>query len=214
MIYSLVNGFLLGSIVFALGLVVDNTISKETKKYIEKDNYKLYDDGQKKIQFNLLIASPFIYSFIYETCINKTKFFIFEIEKVFIILLIQNLGYFLVHKIFHINTKFYKYHKFHHKFDKILIPSIGNAVSLTEFILAYMTPFGIGAYFTFPSEFSFIVCLFIIAVLNMSIHCFELKNTKYPKFLVSPEKHFNHHRVRNKHYAAPFVDIDEIFERN
>ena len=94
MIYSLVNGFLLGSIVFALGLVVDNTISKETKKYIEKDNYKLYDDGQKKIQFNLLIASPFIYSFIYETCINKTKFFIFEIEKVFIILLIQNLGYF------------------------------------------------------------------------------------------------------------------------
>ena len=75
-----------------------------------------------------------------------------------------------------------------------------------------MTPFGIGAYLTNPSEFSFIICLFIVAVLNMSIHCYELINVRYPSYLVSPSKHFNHHRIRKKHYAAPFIDIDEIFE--
>ena len=75
MLYSLVNGFLLGGIVFALSLIIDNTISKKTKKYIEKDNYKLYSDGQKKIEFNLLVASPFIYSIIYEICINKRSFY-------------------------------------------------------------------------------------------------------------------------------------------
>ena len=113
-------------IVFALGLIIDNTISKETKNILKKIiiNYIVM---VKKIEFNLLVASPFIYSIIYEICINKKKFFIFEIEKVFIILIIQNLGYFLVHKLFHTNSKLYVYHQFHHKFDKILIPSIGNA---------------------------------------------------------------------------------------
>ena len=214
MLYSLITGFFLGGIVYILGLIIDNTLSKETKKSIKKDNYKLYYDGQKTVLFNLLVISPIIYSLIYETCIKKENFFQIELGKIIIILLVQSLGYFLVHKVFHNSKNLYKYHYFHHQFDKILIPSIGNAVSLTEYTFAYMTPFGIGAYLTKPSEFSFILSLFIVAVLNMSIHCYELTNVKYPSYLVSPSKHFSHHRIRKKHYAAPFIDIDEIIEKN
>ena len=133
----------------------------------------------------------------------------FQLFNIITILLIQNIGYYLVHKLFHM-SKLYKFHKFHHKFDKILIPSLGNAVSITEFTLAYMLPFVMGAYITHPSELSMIIPLFLVAILNMSIHCQELNKFKYPSFIVSPKNHFIHHQERNKHFAAPILNIDKI----
>jgi sterol desaturase/sphingolipid hydroxylase (fatty acid hydroxylase superfamily) len=158
----------------------------------------------------MLIISPIIYGFIDKYFIDHsvppTTFHLFNIIT---ILLIQNIGYYLVHKLFHM-SKLYKFHKFHHKFDKILIPSLGNAVSITEFTLAYMLPFVMGAYITHPSELSMIIPLFLVAILNMSIHCQELNKFKYPSFIVSPKNHFIHHQERNKHFAAPILNIDRI----
>lgn len=209
MIYSLVSGFFLGGIVLFIGNLLDNSISAESKKRVMNKNPELFKIGQDKVKKNLLVVSAPIYSLIYETCINKNTYWLsFEPEKWVFILGAQNIGYYCAHRLFHTSRKLYRFHHFHHKFDKILIPSIGNSVSTTEYLLAYMAPFGAGAYLTSPSELTFVMSLFFVALLNMSIHCMELTQYNYPKWLVSPQKHFAHHLGRKKHYAAPIVDVD------
>ena len=55
------------------------------------------------------------------------------------------------------STVLYTIHSFHHQYDKILLPSIGNAVRTMEFISAYLLPFIIAAYLLRPNEISFII---------------------------------------------------------
>lgn len=212
MIWSIVKGFLLGSIVWMLSILADYTVSENNTKILIRENYELYYLANKSLFINMLIISPIIYSFIDLYLIdNNIPPTTFQFINIVIILLIQNIGYYIVHKLFHL-SKFYKFHKFHHKFDKTLIPSLGNAVSITEFIFAYMLPFVLGAYITNPSEISMIIPLFLVAVLNMSIHCQELNRFKYPAYIVSPNNHFIHHQQRNKHFAAPILNIDKLIE--
>jgi len=212
MLLSLGKGFILGSIVWILSIVCDHTISMGSTKLLKKENQELYYLANKSLFINMLIVSPIIYGFIDTYLIDHTiSFGTFQFINIGIILLIQNLGYYLVHKLFH-KSRLYKFHKFHHKFDKRLIPSLGNAVSITEFVLAYMIPFIIGAYVTHPSELSMIIPLFLVAILNMSIHCQEFNNIEYPGFIVSPREHSIHHEQRNKHFAAPVLNLDKILE--
>jgi len=206
------KGFILGSIVWILSILGDHTISKNNTRILKDEDYQLYYLANKSLFINMLIVSPILYSFIDMYLIDHTiSSFTIQPFSIAVILLVQNAGYYLVHKLFHM-TRLYKFHRFHHKFDKRLIPSLGNAVSVEEFVLAYMIPFIIGAYITNPSEISMIIPLFLVATLNMSIHCQELTNIKYPSFIVSPEEHFIHHKQRNKHFAAPLLNIDKILE--
>ena len=99
---------------------------------------------------------------------------------------------------------------FHHQYDKILLPSIGNAVSTMEFISAYLLPFIIAAYFLRPNEISFIIPIGIIGLLNIVIHCKELEDLPWAALFVSPKNHIEHHEVRTKHYAAPTINWDYI----
>ena len=215
MIYSLVSGFFLGGFVLLIGKIVDNTISAKSKKLVMDKSRELFEKGEKQVRKNLLLVSAPVYSLIYETCINKNIYWLtFEPGKWLAILGVQNIGYYCAHRLFHTYRKLYRFHQFHHKFDKILIPSIGNAVSTTEYLFAYMAPFAAGAYTTSPSELTFIMSLFVVALLNMSIHCIEMTKIKYPFFIVSPKKHFAHHIGREKHYAAPILDVDCIIGNN
>ena len=75
-----------------------------------------------------------------------------------------------------------------------------------------MAPFAAGAFMTSPSELTFVMSLFFVALLNMSIHCMELTHLKYPNWLVSPNKHFAHHMGRKKHYAAPILNVDALLD--
>ena len=212
MLWSIGKGFILGSIVWILSILGDYTISKNNTRILKNEDYELYYLANNSLFVNMLIVSPILYSFIDMYLIDHSiSSFTFQPLSIAVILLVQNAGYYLVHRLFH-KSSLYRFHSFHHKFDKRLIPSLGNAVSVEEFVFAYMIPFIMGAYITYPSELSMIIPLFLVATLNMSIHCQELTHIKYPGFIVSPEEHFIHHKKRNRHFAAPFLNIDKVVE--
>ena len=213
MFFSFMRGIILGSSVWVVSYVADNTISFESTKKIKRENHELYLDAMGALITNMIIISPIVYSLNDLFLINhQISPWSVDISKVGSILLIQNIGYYVVHRSFHEIPSLYTYHKFHHKFDKVLVPSLGNAVSSEEYIMAYLFPFILGSYLTHPSELTFVIPILITVILNMMIHCQELNDLIYPFFLVSPQNHFEHHQVRNKHYAAPLINIDSLVQ--
>ena len=209
-VYSLLKGFCLGSFFSILSDYIDITFCKESYKKIIQTNKSNYLKSITSVKRNLLITGPVIYSVVNVTLL--TPGFEIQLGKIFGILGIHSIGYYLAHYAMHKNKYLYNFHKFHHEFDYILLPSIGNAVSTQEFLLAYMSPFVIGAFVFNPSEISFVIPISIIAFLNLAIHCQELENTGWLKIFVSPNDHIKHHKIRNKHFAAPTINIDYLLE--
>ena len=208
---SICKGACLGGIIYIISYIADNTISRNSLKMLLGKSSKLYKESKYSIAINMLVLSPITYAMVDTTIINHTiNPYAVDIGKVMFILLTQSVGYYVVHASFHKSTILYKYHKFHHKFDSVLVPSIGNAVSWQEYSMAYMLPFVCGAIITKPNEISFIIPIAIVALLNMTIHCQELKSYEYNKYLVSPKQHMEHHLVRDKHFAAPLLNIDNM----
>lgn len=207
---SYIKGLFLGSFIFLIGRTADISISIISYKQLTEENASLLKKGLNASFFNLVCVGPIVYCFVDFFLIDKT--FIFYFNQMIGILSIHSVGYYLTHKAFHENKSIYKYHSFHHKFDNILIPSIGNAVSIQEFFLAYMLPFILGAYIIYPTELSFVGGVGLISIFNLIIHTKELEDISYLDCLVSPKKHITHHKVKKKHYAAPILDLDYILE--
>ncbi len=207
-IFSFIKGFALGSFITVLSFYMDLTYSfKSYKQMINDKKYDLlYLKAISTVRTNLMIISPFVYAIIDTTLLTHS--YNIQYRKILGILAVHSIGYYTVHSAMHKIPFLYRFHKFHHKFDKMLLPSIGNAVSKTEFIVAYITPFIIGAYIFKPNEISFVIPISIIGLLNIAIHCKELENANWPKWLVSPKNHIEHHEIRTKHFAAPTLNID------
>ena len=148
---------------------MDITISRNSFNEIIQKIPKLYDEALNKMQKNILIISPLIYALIDKTMIDHSNNIIQPI-KVSGILVVHSVGYYIVHKSFHVITCLRKYHNFHHEFDYYMLPSIGNAVSTEEFLIAYISPFIIGAYIFEPNEISFVIPIALISIFNNIIH--------------------------------------------
>ena len=186
------TGFWIGLSLWITSILADITVSKRSLSSIVKSNRLLYIKGQAANTLNLLGIGPVLYGGIRSLVLRGTEALYLsdiEVSKLALILASQNLGYFISHRAFHMTPKLYRFHKFHHRFDRVLIPSLGNAVSPTEFIVAYMLPFAAGALATLPNEITFAVAIYIVGLLNMTIHCQEMNAIKYPEFIVSPKKH-------------------------
>lgn len=207
---SYIKGLFLGSFIFLLGRIADISISADSYFKLMKENEYLLRKGLDASFDNLVCIGPVVYCFVDYFLIDKT--FTFYFSQMISVLSIHSVGYYLTHRAFHENKSIYKYHSFHHKFDNILIPSIGNAVSIQEFFFAYMLPFILAAYVIYPTELSFVSGLGLISIFNLIIHTKELEDINYLDFLVSPKKHITHHKVKKKHYAAPILDLDYILE--
>jgi len=141
---------------------------------------------------------------------------------------IHSIGYYQVHKAFHLSPRWYKYHKFHHRFNSYVPPSASNAVEAMEYLLAYLLPFLL-ALTTWPpfllihpkykihSE-SLALATSIVSVLNLWVHTPKLEGTymsksqAWTRWFVSTEDHLNHHRKLKCHYAAPTFNVDNIFD--
>ena len=210
---SLIKGLCLGSVAHALGFIMDITISKFSFDEIIKEIPLLYQKALHKIQMNMLVISPIVYTLTDQYLIDHTTNRI-QIKNIMTILTIHGVGYYSVHRAMHQIQFLRKYHYFHHLFDKHIMPSIGNAVSIEEFLIAYITPFIIGAYVTTPSEISFVIPITLISIFNNIIHCRELENVYWYKYFVSPKQHIMHHQVRDKHYAAPILNLDYFIEND
>lgn len=208
---SLLKGFCLSSFTYYLGMYMDVFISKNSFHEMIKEIPDLYKEATTKIQQNLLILSPLIYSIVDQTLLDHSSSTIQPVKTI-CILLTHSVGYYIVHKSMHNIVYLRKYHNFHHKFDKHIIPSIGNAVSTEEYLIAYICPFVIGAYLFHPNEISFVIPIGLISVFNNIIHCSELRGFIWPVYFVSPDQHIEHHEVRMKHYSAPIINLDYFLE--
>jgi sterol desaturase/sphingolipid hydroxylase (fatty acid hydroxylase superfamily) len=209
-VFSYIKGIVLGSTVYTIGRIADYTIAFTSYQELNKKKPLLLDQGIKACEINLILVGPLVYTFLDIFLIShNTTFYILDSVG---IIFIHGVGYYIAHRLMHTNKHFYKFHTFHHKFDDVLIPSIGNAVSIQEFFIAYLLPFIVGAILLQPSELAFNIGIGCISFFNLVIHCMELEKIKYANYLVSPKKHITHHHVKEKHYAAPILDLDYILD--
>tara|TARA_B100000513_G_scaffold195859_1_gene127745 strand:- start:428 stop:1063 length:636 start_codon:yes stop_codon:yes gene_type:complete len=206
---SLGKGLLLGGSICVLGMFLDKTICANSLKKIDQ---KLYDKGIYAVRKNMLVVGPLTYAVVDHIFVSPGH--VIQWFNVISILMIHSVGYYGVHYGMHKLSFLQPIHEFHHRFEKTLVPSIGNAVSMEEFILAYMAPFIFGAYLLRPNEISFIIPIKIIALLNLLIHCQEAERLSFVKWWVSPKNHIDHHRYRYKHYAAPTINWDYFIENS
>ena len=166
---------------------------------------------QNSLQINLLLVTPIYYSIINNYFINKTEEF--SLYSSFIIVFIHNFLYYQIHKFVHQNKKLYWIHEFHHQFDKYILPSVANAVSVPEFLIMYSTPLIPGILITSASESSLIFSVGIITIKNFAIHTPKLAIIPKIAYLNVPIDHINHHKERSKHYSATHIDFD-LVEKN
>ncbi len=161
---------------------------------------------------NNLIIGPFLYilcqSYIINTneCLTEITFVSMKL------ILLQSIGYYSCHYLMH--TKYlYFIHRFHHKYNNIIIPISANSVSILEYLFAYMLPFVCGIYIFQPNELSLKLTIYLISIFNLLIHTPSLEkwsHRMYPKFLVSTSDHFIHHRLLKTKYSAPILNWDYI----
>ena len=209
LIISIGKGLLLGSSIAMLSFFLDISFSKKSFIKLCNESSEKYIQAVEAVQRNMMVISPLVYGVIDQSFIDHNSM-TFQYNNIVSVLGIHSVGYYVVHTAMHKFKKLYTIHSFHHQYDKILLPSIGNAVSTMEFISAYLLPFIIAAYFLRPNEISFIIPIGIIGLLNIVIHCKELEELPWAAIFVSPKNHIEHHEVRTKHYAAPTINWDYI----
>lgn len=211
-LYSVGKGFTLGGSLCIISFYMDTTVSYKSYKKMKKYKRHLYIESLLMNQVNLLIVSPVMYGAVDTMLLTHTHEF--QWFNIYAILVIHCISYYYAHYAMHKVRWLYKYHQFHHKFDNLVLPSVGNAVSVVEFCFAYTLPFIISAYILKPNETSFLVPIGVIGLLNMVVHTPEFETVPWVKWLVSPRNHIQHHKKRNCHYASPTLNIDYILGEN
>jgi sterol desaturase/sphingolipid hydroxylase (fatty acid hydroxylase superfamily) len=203
------KGILLGVSIFFFSILLDIFLCPIDIKKLLNNNYDLLMEGYSLSFINLCIITPLLYN-------NIVPFFVdyknttFSLGHFFLMVLFQNIGYYLAH--FHMHNGLYWIHKFHHKYNDIVIPSSAFSVSIYEFLYAYILPLLFGAFIIYPSDTSFLCSVGLISLSNIIIHTPILKFVKFPKLLVSTSDHLNHHKHQHKNYAAPILALDRFVE--
>mmetsp|Transcript_2977 Transcript_2977/g.4762 ORF Transcript_2977/g.4762 Transcript_2977/m.4762 type:complete len:237 (+) Transcript_2977:100-810(+) len=164
---------------------------------------------------NSIMWGPLIYGlvahlFVYDrACSGPVPCLLATAGRVSGLLLIHSIGYWYAHKTMHTSWLFWA-HSFHHRFSAAVTPCVAMAVSPAEFLLAYMVPFIVGGLIVRPDRLSLLLAVCIISLSNLMVHTERCQGWNLPWFLVSADKHLQHHRRPNKHYAAPTLDVDAI----
>ena len=208
--FSLYDGFKVSLLTLISTFFLDLTSFNYVSKLLKQTNgLDLYIKGIVCSLINNLFLGSLLYEFV-SSYLNKScpeDIFIILFE-IFSIMFIQSIGYSIVHKIMH-QPKFYWIHKFHHSFSSIVLPSSANAVSLLEYMLAYMLPIITSIYLVKPYQLSLYYSVNLISIINLLIHTPWLRHISrkiIPKYLVSTD---NHQSFRTN-YSAPIFNIDRI----
>ena len=211
-VYYIINpyfkGLNLGMYLYLFAHILDHTLCKSDMFNLIKKDPILFNQCATSNFINLIVLAPlyYIFSDIFLLSNNDTNI---QYLNIIYILLVHNFLFYIAHYSFHNIKSLYFIHSFHHKFYHP-IPSSGNAVSVTEYNIAYVLPFLIPAYFIKPNEISFRISISIIGILNALIHSIPLYNFKINKFLIKPGDHIEHHQKLTVKYAAPLLNIDYI----
>ena len=128
---------------------------------------------------------------------------------------IHSICYYEVHKTFHSCPGYYKYHKFHHRFNTHVTPVSANAVGIGEYIFAYILPFAVAGLIVRPYANATRISIYIISMFNLILHTPTIEawsERNMPQWWVSTHDHMEHHRKLNVHYAAPTLNLDWAVE--
>jgi sterol desaturase/sphingolipid hydroxylase (fatty acid hydroxylase superfamily) len=129
------------------------------------------------------------------------------------VIVVHDICYYKAHKTMHSSSGWYRFHKFHHQFRQYISPSAANAVSVVEYLLAYVIPFALAAIMIRPTEIELRISVYVVSFANLMIHTPAFScMSKYLEavYLVSEHLHSEHHRKLTTNYAAPILNIDRL----
>ena len=172
------------------------------------------------------IASKFLCSSSSNNTINNGNYvgnILQHILSVVVVMFLHAIQYYAIHKYFHESPKLYRIvHQYHHQFKLYVPPMAANAVTPTEYLIAYAIPFAT-ACIILPNVAKTTIILkhaiMYISITNLFVHTPLLQrlSTKYlipNNFLfVSTDDHLTHHSKVTTKYASPTFNIDNIIKR-
>jgi len=210
----IIEGFFVGSLNVLLMFVFEYGLSeKDVQRLRERIGGKdIHVAGIRASIFNSCFLGAITYYVTISYCCVPGPLTTFQqISSVIAFLLIENSWYYCAHWVMH-TSAFYWMHRFHHKFNTIVLPSSASAVSVPEFLIAYMAPFLLGTWMGSCDKCSAIFSAAIVAVSNLAIHTPALENTMkhLPWFVVLPSDHIAHHRQLTCNYGAPLIHFDRV----
>lgn len=205
-----VEGLHLGSYTYLFSAILDNTLCKEDTKELITKHPELYIQSNVANFINLVGLSP-IYYIGADNFLLVDKSTGLQILKLLGMLFTHNVMFYFLHKMFHDYRQLYFIHRFHHRFVKP-IPSNGNAVSVTEYNIAYVLPFLFGAFMISPNGITFQISIAIISFLNSLVHSGALRHIRLPSIFVVPQDHLTHHEKLSTKYASPLLNVDHLIK--
>jgi hypothetical protein len=210
------NGVLSGLTAVALTAVLEVCLSIDDVRQLRstKAGRELYRDCiWSNIRNNLVLGPITYYLTIEYICRSGPLTLAQQMQSVFGIVLIEGVLFYLVHKAFHEIKGLYWMHRYHHRFNTIVLPSSSNAVSIAEYMFAYMIPIVVGVIVMGADEVSTFLGAAIIAVTNLLIHTPQLEDYVWFWAFVSTHDHLEHHRKLRGNYGAPVFHVDRIVRR-
>lgn len=211
----LLEGILFASMWVIIMLVFEFGIAlPDVRRFREREGGKeLHNAGICATIINKMLLGSVVYDLTIRHCCNRHGLTLWQqTRSVIVFLLIENAMYYVIHYLMH-TRGLYWMHRFHHKFNTIVLPSSASAVSTAEFAIAYMFPFYIGAWSASCDKTSALVASSLVALFNLVIHTPALDEkltAVYPWMFVSPGDHLAHHRQLNCNYSAPIFHFDRI----
>ncbi len=211
----LAEGVAFGSLNVVGMLLLEFILSMEDVRQLRKreGGKRLHLAGMAATTFNSIVLGSVTYAVIVKYCCvqGQDLRLIQQIRSVIAFLIIENSWYYVAHKAMH-TPRLYWMHRFHHKFNVVVLPSSASAVSIPEFLLAYMAPFLLGSYLGGTDKVSAIIAAMIVMAANFFIHtpALEKAMSRLPWIFVRPSDHFAHHRQLTCNYGAPIFSIDRI----
>lgn len=203
------SAWVLIMLVFEFGLSF-----RDVKRFREREGGKdLHAAGIRATIINKILIGSVVYDLTIRHCCKRHDLTLVQQSRaVLVFLLVENGMYYATHYLMHTRW-FYWMHRFHHKFNTIVLPSSASAVSTAEFSIAYMLPFYVAAWVGSCDKSSALVASSLVALFNLIIHtpALDEKLTSiYPWMFVSPGDHLAHHRQLNCNYSAPIFHFDRI----
>lgn len=120
--------------------------------------------------------------------------------------------FYFAHMAMH-SKSLYWMHRYHHRYNTYVTPSSANAVSISEFLFAYIIPPAIILVVVQPSKFEMNTAMNVISFCNILVHtpCIEdWSERNLPAWWVGTSDHCEHHRRITKNYAAPCLNLDYL----
>ncbi|KAL3791842.1 hypothetical protein ACHAW5_002893 [Stephanodiscus triporus] len=211
----LLEGLLFSISAIILMLFFEFGISYDDVRRLRERNggKELHAAGIRSTIVNKMVIGPIAYDLTLRHCCTRRGLTLSQQARcVIAFLLIENALFYVFHYLMH-TRRLYWMHRFHHKFNTIVLPSSASAVSTAEFTIAYMFPFYIGAWGANCDKASAVAAASLVTAFNLIIHTPVLDEKltgSYPWILVSPGDHLAHHRQLNGNYSAPIFHFDRI----